>query len=143
MKKLLGALVAAGVFSFALSSPVAAQGDAAVVKIPFKFIVGDQLLPAGSYRIAPQTAGWTVVSIANVDGKSKAVTAFISAQGLPPVSAGNDTHVQFAAYHGQYFLQEIVVAGGEGRRLMVTQSRAERTLARLNLSGAEPATVVK
>ncbi len=141
MKKILVALVAAGVVWFAAASPALAQSNAAVVKVPFQFIAGHKVLPAGSYRIAPQTPDWSVVCISNLDGGD---AAFITTDGVADSQAetGSDSRVGFTNYHGQYFLQTVSVPG-RARRVRVTRAQAENILAKLNLLTAEPANVAK
>jgi hypothetical protein len=142
VKKILVALVAAGVVSLVASSPAAAQSDAAKVKIPFQFIVGQRVLPAGSYRIAPQTADWAVVLITNMEGGAPA--EFLTTEGLPHADVTDDSSlVTFKKYDGHYFLQGVTVPGRDARQVRITKVEAERTLAKLNLLSAEPANVAK
>jgi hypothetical protein len=139
VKKILIAIIAAGVVSFAATSPAAAQSlgaTAAVVKVPFQFIAGQRLLPAGNYRVDPQTADWSIVRISNVQGS---MAALVTTQTVATTSA-DDVHslLTFTKVRGQYFLQGVALPGRDARVVLVTKAEAERTLARLNLLNAEP-----
>lgn len=142
MKKILVALVAAGVISIVASSPAAAQSESAIVKIPFQFIVGRAVLPAGSYRIAPQAADWRLVSITNLNGSRIVAFAFTEALVNSEPTA-NGSQVTFKSYDGHYFLQGVAVPGRDARQLLITKAGAERTLAKLNMLHGEAANVAK
>ncbi len=128
-------------FSFALSSPAAAQAEAAIVNIPFQFIVGDRVLPAGSYRIAPQKDDWSLVAINSLSEKVAVFVTTVSLGKAEPVTSTSE--VKFAKHAGQYFLSEVAVPGMDARLIRVTPGQAQRTLAKLNLLNAEPANVAK
>ena len=132
MKKTFLSLLAAGIVSASAISPAAAQTVAALVKVPFRFIVGDTVMPAGSYRITPQTDDWSVLMISAVDGQ--AIAAFASTEATPnPAPRSEDVRVRFDNYYGQYFLRQVAVPGRDARLVVVTKAQAERTLSRLNL----------
>jgi len=128
----------AGVVSFVASSPAAAQSDATIVKIPFQFIAGQRLLPAGSYRITPQAPQAGMVTISSLGDKALAVFVVTEDLGYSDAS-GIQSRVTFVNYDGQHFLRTIAVPGTDGRVVAFTKAGAERTLARLNLLNAEPA----
>ncbi len=143
MEKILVALLVAGTASFAAISPVAAQSsEAALVKIPFQFVVGDKIMPAGSYRISAQTSDWSVLMISSLDGKAAA--AFASTQAIPnPAPHSQNAQVRFSNYYGQYFLQQVALPGRDARVVRVTKAQAERTLTRLSLMPAQRADTAK
>ena len=141
VKKLLVALLIAGAVTFAVSSPAAAQSDAAIVKIPFQFVVGQRELPAGSYRIARQGPHWSVVCISGLD--SKQLSAFVMTVAQGNSEPTYDPRVTFVTYSGHRFLRSVAVPGGDVREVTITKAKAERTLAKLNLLTAEPANVAK
>jgi hypothetical protein len=142
MKKILAVALFAGVVSLVGISPALAQGDPALVKVPFRFIVGDKVLPAGSYRIAAQTQDASILLITSLDGKSMA--AFAATQGaFNPLSTSSEVRVAFKSFDGQYFLSQVSMPGRDTREVLVSKVSAERTLAKLNLMPAEHADVAK
>lgn len=142
MKKILVTLLAAGTLSFAAMAPAAAQGvETGLVKIPFQFIVGDKVMPAGSYWISRQTADWSVVSIEN---QHSGALVFASTSPVPNAEpSSNKVRVLFSVYYGQHFLQQVTLPGRDGRSIGITKTQAEQTLAKLNLMPAESAAHAK
>ncbi len=142
MKKTLLALLVVGTIAFAGLRPASAQSDPALVKIPFSFIVGAKVLPAGSYRIAPQLDDPSLLLVTPTKGGTAAAFA---ATGFAknPNPMDQQVHVAFKNVDGHYFLWEITMPGGEAREVNVTKAEAERTLARLNLMPAEHADSAK
>ena len=142
MKKILFAVALVGVVSLTGISPAAAQSgpSAAIVNVPFQFVVADRMLPAGNYRIEAQSDDWSVIRVTNLD--SKGMVAFTPSRGGTVSSTFADPQVTFAKFHGQYFLQRVEVSG-RARELAITPAGAERTLAKLNLLAGEPGTPAK
>lgn len=139
MKKILVAMAAAGVLSLAGASLVQAQGaDTGVFKAPFRFIVGDKLLPAGSYRVTDQGQPFGVLL---VEGTAKGGTAAFAATEAAenPYPNSTEVHVVFKSIDGQYFLWQVAMPGRDARRVALTKASAELALAKLNLMPAERA----
>ena len=139
----IAVVLAAGVCVFAgIASARADGGDPALVKVPFQFIVGDKALPAGDYRIAPQTPDSAVLLVTSTDGKSAAAFAATESVGGEPSQSG-PVHVAFKNYDGQYFLWQIAMPNQDVREIRLTRASAERTLVRLNLMPPEHGVAVK
>jgi len=141
MKKMLFALLVVGVVGFAGPRPASAQ-DTTLVKVPFDFIVGEHVLPAGSYRIVPDSQDSTLLLIESTRGKMAA--AFAATGWTPnPNPMDPQARVQFKNVDGHMFLSQVALPGTDARQLIVTKTEAERTLARLNLMPAEHADSAK
>ncbi len=141
MNKILGTVLLA---AFAAAGPTAAQGskDAALVKIPFRFIIGDKLLPAGAYQIWSESSDWRMMNIAKAD--STTVLATVRTWSLPNPDPGRkDVHVEFRSYYGQYFLQWVQLPLHDVHEVKLSQKDVVKTLTRLNLMEAEPVEVAK
>jgi hypothetical protein len=79
-----------------------AQAQTVEAKIPFGFIVQNQVLPAGTYRIS--SAGTNLVKIWTRDRPvMEMITTYSSSNGL-----GSDSALLFNKYGDQYFLREIL-----------------------------------
>jgi len=141
MKKMLFALLVVGVVGFAGPRPASAQ-DSTLVKVPFDFIVGGRVLPAGSYRIVPDSQDTTLLLIESTRGK---MAAAFAATGWTPNPNPMDAHahVEFKNIDGHMFLSQVAMPGSDARQVAVTKAEAERTLARLNLMPAERADTAK
>ena len=111
-----------------------AQGQSLAYKvranIPFDFSVGEKRLPAGEYSIGrTQTSADIALSIADVDGHTKAIRLTNAALTLHPKKKSS---LVFHRYGDQYFLFQVWPAGGSvGREFPVSASeRAQRELAK-------------
>jgi len=118
-----------GVLALVGSSPAYAQESVAKVTVPFQFIVGETVLPAGSYVVTIIAHHPGVMWIQSADGKS-VVTAFVNATG--PWSKQTNALFSFQKFGGQYFLAEVSIPGCAARGLSLPKQRVEAVLARLN-----------
>lgn len=144
MKKTSLVLLLAGVVSLAgVFSARAQTTDPALVKVPFKFIVGGKLLPAGSYRISAQTPDAAILLVSSVERKG--ISAIAVTQGLANQSSstGSAVHVAFKNYDGQYFLSMVSMPNEDSREVLLSKASAEVMLAKLNLMPAERADTAK
>ncbi len=132
MKKSLVVLFLTGVVSLAGAVSAQAQSaDAALVKVPFQFIVSGKVLPAGSYRISAQTPDAAVLLISSLKGSNVAAVTLTQA-GLS-ASSDDAVRVAFTKYGGQYFLSMVSMPGEAARAVVLSPASAEQALARLNL----------
>ncbi len=136
MKKTILALLVIGAVTMVAPRFVAAQSDPAVVKVPFQFIVGDRLMPAGTYRIASDPTDRTLITIEELGGKGASVFAETNWTGNS-TEYGAKVNVQFKNVDGHYFLAEVAIPGDNVRAVTLTKADAERALARLNLMPIE------
>jgi hypothetical protein len=138
VKTMLRMLLFAGMASAAALSAGAAQSsrEAALVTIPFRFIVADKLLPAGTYQIWSESSDWEMMNIASEGSRS--VAASVRTWPAPnPAPGGSKVHVQFKNYCGQYFLQWVQLPLAHAHEVKITTAQAQQTLTRLNLMPAE------
>ena len=106
----------------------AAQAQESRVKanIPFDFVVGDQVMPAGEYQVSPIGGSGQAISILSEDRKS---TALVVTSACATSGPSKNTKLVFHALGGRYFLSQIWTAGySQGRQLH--ESKAERELAK-------------
>ncbi len=140
MKKALFALLVVAAVAIAAPRSASAQTAPTLVKVPFQFIVGETVLPAGSYRIASQDSSALLITSL----KGKPVAAFASTVRTEnPTPTNPHVHVAFKNIDGQYFLWQVSMPGSDSREVIVTRAQAKRTLAKLNLGRAEHADVAK
>jgi hypothetical protein len=130
MKKLLlGGFAVLGILGLVGLHPAYAQGDTAIVKVPFSFVAGNTILPAGSYRVAPLTLGGDVMSIVSVKGGPGAE---LLTENLGDARLSGSAHFQFKEYGGHYFLAAITIPGETVRGVVLSQGHVATMLARLN-----------
>ena len=142
MKKFLFALAAVAAVAIAAPRSASAQTAPALVNVPFQFIVGEVVLPAGSYRIASDSQASSVLLIASLKGRPIATFATtIRVDNQAPGDA--QVHVAFKNIGGQYFLWQVAMPGSDTREVSFTRAQAERTLAKLDLGPADRANVAK
>jgi hypothetical protein len=125
MKVRILAVAAALLASTILAGQCHAQDKVVQAKIPFAFVVGNQTLPAGEYRIEPAlTSSNDVQLVRQLDGSNGALTMTTVVD-----QSGKDTErrLVFHCYGQEYFLSQIWVGGTLGRQLH--ESRREKELA--------------
>ena len=105
---------------------VCAQSERSkVTNIPFSFVIGQEILPAGEYTFAPnKNDSHNVWLMERQDGAKRAL--FIT-MPMRSTETQEEAKLIFHKYGDHYFLSEIWMPGGNsGRKLRV--SRAEREL---------------
>ncbi len=128
-KQLLVAVMIVGVLALAGSLPAYAQGSPSKVTVPFQFIVGETVLPAGSYVVTNVADRSDIVAIQSVDGKLVA-TAFLQATGI--WSQKPNALFSFQKIGGRYFLSEVSIPGSDARAISLPRQRVEAMLVKLN-----------
>jgi hypothetical protein len=106
----------------------ATQAQQAGVKadIPFDFVVGNQVLPAGEYVVKPGDGAQQAVWIRSDEHKSAMVSII---HGCATSTPSDTTKLVFRTVGGQYFLSQIWTQGySQGREL--PQSKLEQQLAK-------------
>jgi hypothetical protein len=118
MKSVKIPMAAAAVLATAvLAAPCAQAGVVLKAQIPFDFLVADQWLPSGEYRIVQDH--WLVKLYAE-GGAQVAV-----AHWLPQTTSGNGSwNLVFHRYGSQRFLK--VIAGSDERCAYLPETRMER-----------------
>jgi len=107
-------------------SAAQAQGPGVRANIPFDFVVGNQVLPAGEYVVAAEGSGNTAISIRSTEGHG---TILSIAQACVAASPSKDARLVFHALGGRYFLSQVWSTGyTSGRQL--PRSKAETELAK-------------
>lgn len=113
----------------------AAQAQDTQVKgtIPFNFVVGNQVLPAGEYEVTTVSFGNPAILIRSDNGKSASLAV---THGCSSYQRSDKTKLVFHIVAGQYFLSQIWMQGNDtGRELR--KSRAEVRLAKNNNASSE------
>ena len=98
----------------------AAQAQDVRVKanIPFDFVVGDRVMPAGEYIVGPAGSQGHAITITSGDSASMAITFACASSG-----PSKNTKLVFHALAGRYFLSQVWVAGySQGRQLRTSES---------------------
>jgi hypothetical protein len=111
----------------AAAVPAYAQGPTVTANIPFEFMVGSQILPAGEYRIQSEPLGDDCVQlIRSLDGGTPAMVLTMAL--VEPKGQQVAPQLVFHKYGHTYFLSEVWAGGDRGRKLF--KSRREKELAR-------------
>ena len=108
-----------------------------VAQVPFDFVVGGKLIPAGQCILQPATAANETISIRNTDAK---VSLFSPTSTAETRIAADSSALVFHKYGDRYFLSAIRL---EGTRTVyeVPQSRAEAELNGQKAPSVETVTV--
>jgi hypothetical protein len=108
-------------FVFASLSLVAgglhAQSVTLTANIPFDFVVGNTIMPAGTYTIQPLNTNESVVELRNLGGKDGMLLAPCACASD---RAQHETKLVFQVADGQHLLWQIWTQGyDEGRELFI------------------------
>jgi hypothetical protein len=98
------AIVLIAMANFAMAGTSFAQSKGVPATVPFDFIVGDKLLPAGTYTIERKSMDTSVIVIKNHD---KPIAAF-SLVNQDSAKSPNGGKLLFHKYGGRYFLSEVL-----------------------------------
>jgi hypothetical protein len=121
--KRITAIALLAIANFAMAGSSFAQSNGVRANVPFDFTVGNDLLPAGTYTIKPQST--SVIVIKNHD-KPIAVLSLVHQDGNKSTNGGKLT---FHKYGDQYFLSEIL-CDREGVNVTLPRSRIETRVRR-------------
>ncbi len=141
MKKMVfGLLVVIGLTGIVGLRSASAQDTPALVNVPFAFIVGNKVLPAGSYRIVADVQDPSLLLVENTNPRVNAAAAFAATEWAPNPNP-QDPHVQvaFKNVDGHMFLWRVAMPASDAHYIPLNKAEAERRLAALNLMPAEPA----
>ena len=109
------------------------QSGKLIIQVPFEFLAGQELMPAGEYTIHVNASQSTV--LLRNDAENKAVFAISRSEQAPRLHERGK--LLFRRYGDRYFLSQVWPAGTiYGREL--PQSRIEREIAR---TAGQPAVV--
>jgi len=121
MNRIRTALFGLGLF-FAISG-VQAQENGIKANVPFDFVVGNQVLPAGEYLVTAQGSANQAILIRSTDNKSAAMTIAFSCASASP---SKDTKLVFHTLGGRYFLSQVWAQGySQGRELRKSSAEIE------------------
>jgi|WetSurMetagenome_2_1015567.scaffolds.fasta_scaffold43572_4 hypothetical protein len=117
----------AACFAVLLSGgPATADTDEISAKVPFAFVVGNTVLPAGQYTVRASWSNPSLVWIVSPRGRH--VAAVDTTWGGWPVAKAD---LKFAVYGRTHFLSRIDLPGEGPRRVALTPKEVEGELARL------------
>lgn len=101
---------------------------ATVAKIPFPFIVGDAVMPAGEYRIDMRQGDQTTMHIASTCGR---FAAFVNVSPVGAVTDTGESTLVFRRIGNGYFLSKVNIPGGSGRDIAAPTGAAAARLTML------------
>src|SRR5580765_1913115 len=107
-------------------SAAQAQEPRVKANIPFDFVVGDRVMPAGEYQVNEMGASGGVIAILSDDRKANAL---VLTSACETSGRSNSSKLVFHAIGGRYFLSQVWTQGySQGRQLR--ESKAEIELAK-------------
>ena len=121
MNRMRTALLGLGLL-FAVSG-VQAQQNGVRANIPFDFVVGNQVLPAGEYVVAALGSANQAIVIRSTDRKNAIMSVTSSCSTARP---STQTKLVFHTLGGRYFLSQIWTQGyDQGRQLRQSSTEVE------------------
>jgi hypothetical protein len=107
-------------------SAAQAQEPRVKANIPFDFVVGDRVMPAGEYQVSEMGASGHAIAILSEDRKANALVVTSACATSGP---SKSSKLVFHAIGGRYFLSQVWTEGySQGRQLQ--ESKAEIELAK-------------
>jgi hypothetical protein len=103
------------------------------VKVPFSFVVSNELLPAGQYTVRVSQDDPSVIVLQSAD-QSHVVVLDTQWGGNQPLTSAK---LRFAQYGATHFLTGVGIEGESLRDVPVTRADVMRELARLDRQHAE------
>ena len=123
MKKQTMVLAAVMAFTGMASTRVAQAQEPLVVNIPFDFVAGNQLLPAGEYSVKVSGTQHTLILI---DRKYSLTSPFLNTNAVAASGIQTESKLVFNRYGHRYFLSQIWRAGdSQGRQLQKSAREKE------------------
>lgn len=126
MKNIQRAITLSALFVFlTVSSALGQSGGQTVVNIPFNFVVGEKIMPAGKYVIQrnkrDSDTAWTI------EQRGGGAAAVLLTATARHTESQDETKLIFSKYEDVYFLTSFSIIGGTTER-KVPMSNRERTL---------------
>jgi hypothetical protein len=109
------------------------HGSGMVTEVPFEFVVGNKIMPAGTWSVHSATIDNQAVLIRNSNAR---IGLFSSIMRNETVKAAGYSALLFKRYGGQYFLSEIRLEGSSSAYCL-PESRAEAELRAKNVPVTE------
>jgi hypothetical protein len=120
MKKRLMVLAAVMTLTVMASARVAQAQQSLVINIPFDFVAGNQLLPAGEYAVklsGPQH------SLILIDRKYSLASSFMNTNAVAANEIPAESKLVFNRYGHRYFLSQIWTVGNSNGRQLQKSAR--------------------
>ena len=110
-----------------------------VILIPFDFVAGEKVLPAGTYRIEPvRRDSYTAWEIQSTTARAGAV---VMTSALGGNAAGDESRLVFQKYGETHVLAQVWASGDMAGREVVQSRRTRVTIESLAGKGQKPEAV--
>jgi hypothetical protein len=120
-------LVAAAALVF--GSAVYAQEINVRIRVPFDFVVGDKMYPAGEYAVQTAKANTYYLSIKNEDKTTRELIDSYPCISSKPLTPGNQAKLVFHRVENTYFLHRVWVGGSTvGREFPKSHREAQMAM---------------
>ena len=121
MKLMRSAFLALGLF-LAVSA-AQAQEPRVKANVPFDFVVGDRVMPAGEYLVSQTGIASSAIAIRSEDTSS---TSLVITSACASSAPSKSTKLVFHVLAGRYFLSQVWTAGySQGRQLGMSKSEIQ------------------
>jgi hypothetical protein len=121
-------MIVAIALAMAVVSANAQSSRTVISNVPFEFVVGDTILPAGEYRIGRTVGNALTIQTPDASGSATRLT-----NDIQPRKDREQARLIFRRY-GQYFFLAEVWTGPDSMGWQVLKSRQERAIERENSS---------
>ena len=129
IRKISGLMMAAALAVLATAS-IARANDEVIATVPFPFIAGDVLMPAGEYSVRVASDDMSVWAITSVDGRHHALISTIAA---PPARTLTPPELIFDKFANEYFLAKVVLDSSDQREIPLKPATMEHEIVKVAL----------
>jgi hypothetical protein len=111
---------------FLVAGTVHAQSASLRADIPFEFVVGNTIMPAGAYTIQPSNLDGSMVELWSPDIKNGILLMVCTCASDRNPEQQHESKLVFQVSNGQYFLWQIWTEGYDaGRQLTIKHPRTQ------------------
>lgn len=123
--------VSAAALALSASQGFAQNNNVVSVKVPFDFVAGPTVLPAGNYSFHEERSG---VLYINSPERHKGIVVLTSPEAS--VTTSETSAVRFDMVNGQYSLTEVKMAGEPTYHLIRSEEKSAAMVTRLGVTNA-------
>jgi hypothetical protein len=139
MRKRLMVLAAVMTLTVMASARVAQAQQSLVVNIPFDFVAGNQVLPAGQYSVNVSGTTHTLVLIGR---KYSIKSPFLRTNAVAANEIQSASKLIFNCYGDRYFLSQVWKAGESTGRQLLKSAREKETAQSAKIETEDQVTLV-
>jgi hypothetical protein len=127
-RQIFGIVMAAGIAVLIAAPSFAQATDQAILRVPFQFVAGNTVLPAGTYTVRAGESDPAVLWIVSTNGRRVSIVATNFGGRL---NARSRPLFQFRKYGDAYLLAQVAMPGESVRQVPLPENVVEQDLVKV------------